>query len=253
MKNIVLLAAYDGTHYLGWQKTKEGPSIEADLERVLQQILQEKITLQAASRTDAGVHAAGQVVNFYTEKTRLDITQLIKSCNALLQGSIIIIAGREMPIEFHPTLDVIEKSYHYSICYGPYQYPKNRYFSWHVPYNLNVNKMKWAAQYLEGEHDFSSFCNQRKDLVYPHKVRRINKIQIIEIERFRLEILISGDHFLYKMARNIVGTLVYVGREKISSEEIPAILESRSRSQAGMTAPAHGLTLKHVSYANLQF
>ena len=118
MKNIKLTIAYDGGSFLGWQKTKEGPSIEASLQYILEQILQEPINLQAASRTDAGVHADGQIVNFLTRKTDLNLKNLCVSLNSLLPNAIAVLDAQFMPTDFHPTLDCKGKEYHYGICYG---------------------------------------------------------------------------------------------------------------------------------------
>ena len=264
MKNIRLLVTYDGTHFFGWQKTAMGPSIEETLRAVLKQILQEPVKLQAASRTDRGVHAQRQVVNFMTEKD----PPLKISLNRLLPSSIKVLDVKVMPPTFHPTLDAKKKLYTYCICFGPTQLPFHRHFSWHVPYQLNLNEMQSAAAYLIGEHDFSAFCNMHSNMNYPHKRRTIESIELTNLfeqiaptscqsnsEKFgqganRLQIAIRGDHFLYKMARNIVGTLVYVGRGKLIADAIPEILASKRRLEAGITAPAHGLTLKEIYFSN---
>lgn len=248
MKNFRLLIAYDGTKYLGWQHTQEGPSIEAELQSTLQKILQHPINLQASSRTDAGVHATSQVVNFLSTKESIDTDKLVLSLNALLPKDIVALEAKEMPPRFHPTLDCKGKEYCYYICYGKTQLPYYRLYSWHVHASLNIEKMIQASQYLMGEKDFSSFCNFRKQLHYDHHIRRIDNIVIERIESERLCIRITGNHFLYKMVRNMVGTLVYVGIGKIGIDEIPAILDSHDRTRAGVTAPAHGLFLNRIFY-----
>lgn len=247
MRNIVLRLAYDGTRYFGWQRTHAGPSIEQTLQETVEKILNEPIALQAASRTDRGVHAGGQVVNFYTSKQG-SLTHWIRSFNALLPKDLRILEGWVAPAHFHPTLDSIGKRYAYSICMGPIQLPCRRLFSWHVPGFLNLETMKQAAAYLIGEHDFSTFCNVRKHLNYPHKRRKIDSIEILEISKGQLLIEITGNQFLYKMVRTLVGTLADVGKGKLSFKEIPAILLAKTRTHAGVTAPAHGLTLKEIFY-----
>lgn len=247
MRNIVLKIAYDGSDFFGWQSTQTGPSVEASLQAVLKQILGADIILQAASRTDRGVHADGQVINFFTSKN-FKCPDLIKSLNALLPKSISVLAAVEAPLNFHPTLDVLKKTYLYQICSGAFQSPKHRFFSWHVPYELNIEKMYEASKFLIGEHDFSAFCNFRKNLCYEHTRRTIFNISFQIIESQRLSISITGNHFLYKMARNLVGTLVYVGRGKIAPHEISGILSAKQRQNAGITAPAHGLSLHHIFY-----
>ncbi len=244
MSNICLLLTYDGTSFFGWQKTESGSSVEETLQTVLEQIMQEPVTLQAASRTDRGVHAEGQVVNFMTDKAPPKKISL----NRLLPPSIRVLEVNVMAHEFHPSLDALGKLYSYKICYGPTQLPFHRYFSWHVPGELNLDLMKKGAEILIGEHDFSAFCNVHENLNYPHKWRRIDRIEIIELENNRLQIDIQGNHFLYKMVRNLVGTLVYVGLKKLSVEAIAHILASKARPQAGITAPAHGLTLRKIFF-----
>lgn len=246
MRNIKLVIAYDGTRFLGWQKTKEGPSIEQELETVLEQVLQEKIIVQAGSRTDAGVHAREQVVNFRTINL-IETKKLHISLCCLLPKDIAVLAVEEMGEHFHPTLDATGKEYHYWVCTDTFQYPEHRLYSWHYPYELNVELMKEGAKKLVGVHDFASFCNFKKNEEYEHCVREVTAIRIIE-EGKRLRFEIVGKSFLYKMVRNIVGTLVYVGREKIGLDELEGILKGLDRRLAGVTAPAHGLTLHRIFY-----
>jgi tRNA pseudouridine38-40 synthase len=248
MHNVKMLIAYDGSAYLGWQKTSMGPSIEETLQQVLEQILQEPIALQAASRTDAGVHARGQVVNFLTSKGNIQPNRLRISLNSLLPKDLVVLQVEFPDPSFHPTLDCIGKEYHYDICYGTAQLPQHRFYSWHYPHRLDLSAMREAAEKIKGERDFSSFCNFKKNAHYKHCKREIHTIEIIEIDSERICLKISGNNFLYKMVRNIVGTIAYVGSGKIPLKEIPAILSSQDRTQAGMTAPAHGLTLHRVFY-----
>lgn len=247
MYNIKLIIAYDGTRYYGWQQTRMGPSIENELRGVLSQILQENVQLQAASRTDAGVHASGQVANFFTSRT-IDLQRLKTSVNRMLPKDIALLDIAEAPAGFHPTLDCRSKEYHYYLCYDQHQMPQQRHFSWHYSCPLDLPAMQAAAQLLLGQHDFSSFCNFRKNQHYEHYVRQLFKLEITQFEPKRLRFEIKGNHFLYKMVRNLVGTLAYVGAHKIPSREIPSILESRTRIAAGITAPAHGLFLYSVNF-----
>lgn len=238
-RNIRSLIAYNGTHYFGWQKTRMGPSIEETLELCLQQILQHPVELQAASRTDRGVHAEGQVVNFFTDKPKVDLKKLHLSLAKMLPKDISPLALEEVETSFHPTLDSKGKEYQYQICNLPIQLPFLKDYSWHIPTPLDLPSMLIAKEFLLGTHDFSAFTNERTD----DTIRTIHSIEI-EPGLFK----IKGDKFLYKMVRNIVGTLVYVGLGKIPPTEIPTILSSRNRALAGMTAPAHGLCLKQVFY-----
>lgn len=246
--NIKLVLAYDGTGFLGWQKTLLGQSIEGCLQTVLEQIFQHDIALQAASRTDAGVHAYGQVVNFFTIKTTLNEKQLLRSINALLPKTIRVLSLSNADANFHPTLDCNGKTYHYEICHGPTQLPHHRMYSWHIPHLLDIEEMKKAALLLTGNYDFSSFCNVKNNEFYKDKIRDLQRIDFFEIEPNRLKIALKGRNFLYKMARNLVGTLVYVGLGKISVSTIPSILENKDRKAAGVCAPAHGLSLFAVHY-----
>jgi tRNA pseudouridine38-40 synthase len=245
--NIKLTVAYDGTHYLGWQKTETGPSIEETLQQALETALQHPVVLQAASRTDAGVHAQGQIVNFFTSS---DTTRLKHSLNCLLPKDIAILAVEEMPQAFHPTLDCAGKEYHYWICNGPIQSPHLRHHSWHYHYALDVAEMRKAVPYLLGIQDFSALCNVKKNAHYENHIRNLKCIDIIEEGDQRLRIEVTGNHFLYKMVRNIVGTLVYIGRGKIPSNTLPQLLKEGDRTQMGITAPAHGLFLHHIRYHN---
>jgi tRNA pseudouridine38-40 synthase len=247
MRNIKLVLAYDGTDFLGWQKTPLGPTIEEALEKVFSQILQEKIALQAASRTDAGVHAEGQVVNFQTKNDKIPLQKLQHSANALLPRSIVIAEIEEAPLSFHPTLDNLGKEYHYFICNGPWQKPKNCAYSWHIPTALDIEAIQKSLPSILGLHDFSSFCNERS-LLTKDPICFIESIELSSIEKSRFCFQVRGNRFLFRMVRNLIGTLVYVGLGKISPHEIGIILQSKDRKRAGVTAPAHGLHLMQVFY-----
>lgn len=249
MMNIKLVIAYFGLTFKGWQKTKMGPSIESILQEALEKILQHPVSLQATSRTDAQVHAQGQVVNFFTS-TSLCLQILRKSLNQLLPSDIAILSAEVMPDSFHPTLDCIKKHYSYQICYAAVQLPFFRFTSWHFPYPLDLDKMREAANHLIGKHDFSSFCNERA-LWDRNPICNLETIKIISLPNKRLLISLIGDRFLFRMARNLIGTLAFVGKGKLLSQEIPAILASKKRCLAGMTAPAHGLFLSQLFFPKM--
>jgi len=236
--NYVAILAYDGCSYFGWQKTKEGPSIEEALERVLEQIFQHPIALQAASRTDRGVHAEGQVVNWTSPKI-IDCERLVISINQLLPGSIRLLSLAIKDDTFHPTLDNSGKHYLYSISTGEVQLPSKRLTHWHIREPLDIKAMQDAAKSLIGTQDFKPFCNFRKNLRYESTVCTITNCTVEQLDN-ELIINMIGDRFLYKMARNIAGSLVYVGLKKLKS------LFAQSRPELGITAPAHGLCLKKV-------
>lgn len=245
--NYKLLIAYKGTHYQGWQKTSCGNSIEAMLERSIHQILRKQVVLQAASRTDAGVHAEAQVVNFVIDAPLPDLRRFLHGLNGTLPQDIRAVSIEEMPADFHPTLDATGKRYTYRICNTPTQLPFYQELSWHFPYPLDIDLMQEATKFFLGTHDFSSFCNERS-LWTRSPVCTIHAIEI-KTSFQRMYITIEGDHFLYKMVRNLVGTLAYVGCKKISLDNTPLILSAQMRTAAGVTAPAHGLSLTQVFYS----
>ncbi len=248
MHNVKLTIAYDGTHYHGWQATPMGPSIEGTLRGVLEQILQETVALQAASRTDAGVHAVGQVVYFLTTHQFIDHYKFKHSLNCLLPKDIVVLESENAAPNFHPTLAAAGKEYHYALCTGSTQLPQMRQYSWHFPLALDIPLMREAANLLVGTRDFKAFCNIKKKECYSDHTCSLESIEIETIEPRRLQIKICGNRFLYKMMRNLVGTLAYVGCGKLKLAQIPEILEMKDRTQAGITAPAHGLTLFRVLF-----
>jgi len=222
-----------------------GPSIEEELEKALATLLRHPVELQAASRTDAGVHALGQVVNF---KTSADVSpRMLKGGNALLPHDIRLLSLEEAPVDFHPTLDAKGKEYAYEICTDAVQSPFHHLLSWHFPYALDLGAMRAAADRLIGTHDFSSFCNDRS-LIDPDPVCTLQTISIETLEKTRVRIVVTGNRFLYKMMRNLAGTIAYAGCGKIAPDSIGDILMSCDRRLAGVTAPAHGLYLQRVLY-----
>ncbi len=229
------LLSYDGTHYFGWQKTKMGPSIQESLEKALLQITKEKTLPEAASRTDRGTHAEGQVIQFSLNHF-WEPNPLQKALNAVLAKEIRVL---KLDLKhFHPTLDAIGKEYFYKLSLEAVQKPHERLYAWHYFYPLDPNKIERAKKDLLGTHDFSAFSNRKEK----------NPICTIESIEFDGNFHIRGDRFVYKMVRNIVGTLLYIGSGKLLPDAIPKILESKDRKTAGITAPAHGLYLKRVYY-----
>jgi len=231
-----LIVAYDGTDYFGWQKNNMGPTIEGELERVLKQILQEPIHLDASSRTDRGVHAAGQVVSLKISSNP-NRYKLIHALNGLLPKDIRV---RKI---IDNDLEPIGKEYIYRICMTPVQLPMNRRTSWHFPGPLNLDLMNEAARRLAARRDFTGFETKCAD-PSPCKNRELYSISITPSDEGLL-ITVKGKSFLYKMVRTLVGTLAYVGAGKIPLSGVESISK---RSEAGMTAPAHGLTLNKMLY-----
>jgi tRNA pseudouridine38-40 synthase len=247
-RNLLLNLAYDGSAYQGWQDNVDQPSIEGALRPVCAQILQHEVTLQAASRTDAGVHALGQAVNLWTERS-LPCAALQRGLNALLPVDIRVLDLREMPPSFHPTLHCLRKSYLYKISRGRIQLPQERFFAWHVYDALDVAAMRQCARLFIGTMSFKAFCNQKKNESYASYERTVESIEISEPFPHAVEIRIKGPRFLYKMVRNLVGTMIDVGRGKRQLEEVRRALASERRPEAGVTAPAHGLCLERIDYA----
>lgn len=242
-----LLLAYEGTGYCGWQDNRQEPSVEAVLRPILCQVLGSIHKLQAASRTDTGVHALGQVVTFLTEKP-LSPKRLFASLNSLLPSDIRVRHIDEVPLSFHPTLSSSSKEYHYRLCTAQVLLPMERRYVWHYPYPLNVPTMRQAANLFLGSHDFRAFCNANPPAVYTDSQRRIDRLDIIEVTQGELRIEVEGNHFLYKMVRNLVGTLAQIGRGVLTTDSISLALKSGQRCHAGMTAAAHGLTLVRIHY-----
>ncbi len=251
MKNIILLVAYDGTDFYGWQKIAAGtPTIEQELETTLQQILQHPVSLQAASRTDRGVHADGQVVNFYLSKESVDLHRLKHSLNSLLPETIRVLKVYEAPSHaFHPTLDSTGKHYIYRIATAEVLMPHLRFTHWHFPHALDINAMSQAAAHIIGERDFAAFRTARKGQKRSDSVRTLFDVQVETLDKDLVYLHMKGNNFLYKMARTLAGTLAYIGCGKLSAEQIPLIFTQGKRANAGMTAPACGLTLHEVYYS----
>ena len=241
--NLKLTISYLGTNYLGVQKTPHGNSIEEELERALFQILRNKVYLQFASRTDAGVHARGQIVSFFSEK-QIDLQKLQYSLNGILPKDLQVESIEEVSSYFHPSLDSLSKTYSYQICNSSFQLPFKRFTSWHCPYKtIDLELLRKAAAYFIGKFDFRSFS----PLDYENPLCTIEEIVSAE-ENQQITITITGDRFLYKMIRTLVGTLVNLSTGKIPFNEINTILENKQRKLAGVTAPPIGLCLEMVSF-----
>lgn len=248
MKKYALLLSYDGEGLLGWQKNRDLPTVEWILQNSLEKILQHSLSLEGASRTDAGVHALGQVVSFSTDKKGLDPSRLVLGCNALLPPSIRVRSCWPVSESFHPSLDSKEKEYHYSFCVAPVQLPLCRKYEWHIPCSLDWAVMKELAGRFEGTHDFGAFANQSVSGVRENTIRTLNSLSFDDLGEGRWKVRVCGKRFLYKMVRNLVGTLVYVGAGKLSLEEVLQGWKEGERKKLGITAPAHGLVLYRIVY-----
>lgn len=245
MRTIKLTIQYDGTAYVGWQIQPKGLTVQGVIEEKLKGLTGEAVRLTAASRTDAGVHAMGQVAHFKT-KSRLNAKAIQRALNSLLPTDIAILKVEMAPETFHARKDARSKLYEYRILNEEVRSVFHRLYAWHVPYHLDLQEMKRATEFLVGEHDFSAF----RSTGTPTRTA-VRKVITAEWKKGREGLLyfeIEGTAFLKQMVRTIVGTLVEVGKGKIDSEGFQKILRSKDRSQAGPTAPPHGLFLKEVRF-----
>lgn len=281
MRNIKLTLQYLGTHYCGWQIQPNGPTIQELLQKVLEKTLQEKIIIIGAGRTDAGVHALGQVAHFKTQHA-MDIGTLWRALNAQLPEDIAVLAVEEAPEKFHAQKDALSKTYCYCLLNTEQKIPFLYPYTWRIFGDLDLDEMNQSAAMLPGQHDFRSFC--AADSTAKTFIRRILEVNLRQIpladlgnsllDLFGLAGMISvlgaqksfhpekpdgaivvfsvkGEGFLKHMVRNIVGTLVEVGRGKINAEDFRRVFLSRDRTQAGITAPAKGLFLIKTDYPPL--
>lgn len=228
----------------GWQKQPNKLNIQGEIERAIETITGEKVDLTASGRTDAGVHAIGQVANFKTNST-LPIEKFAIAINSKLKKSIRIQKAEEVEEKFHSRYNCKQKTYRYIINNGEQGSAIYRNLEYYVPIKLDIEKMKKAIKYFEGEHDFKGF--KASGTSSKSSVRKIYETNII-IEGERIIIEITGNGFLYNMVRIIAGTLVDVGLGKIKAEEISKIIESKDRTKAGKTLPPYALYLVKVEY-----
>jgi tRNA pseudouridine38-40 synthase len=244
-KNFKLTIEYDGTDFHGWQRQKNDRSIQGEIESALHQMTGEKINLIGSGRTDAGVHALGQVANFKCT-TRLESDTFQNGLNSLLPDSIVIRDCDVVDADFHARFDARRKVYHYRILNRRLPKAVYRQYCWHVRRPLDIEMMNRAASELVGTHDFSTFegtGSPRSD-----SIRQVINAAFFKETEDNIVFEIEANGFLRFMVRSIVGTLVDVGMEKISPEDFRVILESRDRSQTGVTAPPQGLFLVRVTY-----
>lgn len=244
MRNIKLLIEYDGGNYAGWQRQDDQPSIQEELNNAIYKVTKEKIDIIGSGRTDKGVHALGQVANFYTE-TSIPGERFKYSLNPKLPDDIQILESEEVEESFHSRFDACMKKYKYIVYNNPQPRPMYRNFSCHVRKKLNVEDMKKASKYFIGTHDFKAFM-ARKSIV-DTTVRTIYDIKI-EKEQDFIIITFLGKSFLRHMVRIISGTLIKIGQGKLMVEDAKKIIESRDRRKAAKTAPPQGLFLEKVYY-----
>lgn len=245
MRNIRLLLQYEGTRYQGWQRqTSSENTIQRKLEQLLSKMCNEPIEVMGSGRTDAGVHALGQVANFHTTST-MSAEEMLSYINEYLPQDIAVLQVTEAAPRFHSRLNACGKRYCYRVINSAIPNVFWRRYALEVPLKLDVEAMEKAASYLSGEHDFKAFTSAKKGK--KSTVRRIDKIDIAR-EGDRLTFTFEGNGFLHHMVRILVGTLLEVGMGKRKPEEMTEILASGSREKAGALVPAKGLTLMEVFY-----
>ena len=243
-KRVMLIVAYDGTNYCGWQIQPNGNTIEGELNRALSELLGEKIIVSGASRTDAGVHSCGNVAVFDTI-ARMPAEKISYALNQRLPEDIRIQLSEEVEPDFHPRYCDSEKTYEYRILNRRFPVPTERLYSYFYHYKLDVDKMKEATSYLIGRHDFASFCGSGAQVKTP--IRTVTSMDVWR-DGDMVTIRISGTGFLYNMVRIISGTLIEIGNGQYPPERMDKILKACDRGAAGPTAPAQGLTLMGIEF-----
>lgn len=244
-KTFKLIIEYDGSGFHGWQRQKKDRTVQETIEKALAVMTREKVTVIGSGRTDAGVHALGQVAGFKT-RSRLNTEAFFNGLNSLLPGDVVVRACDQMPDTFHARFDVKSKRYRYHILNRTLAAAIGRQFVWHIRQPLDTAAMAKASGTLLGTHDFKAFegTGSPRD----HTIRTVTESSIAENGGGILTYDIEANGFLRFMVRNILGTLVEVGLGKISAQDIQKILRSKDRSRAGATAPPQGLFLLGVTY-----
>ena len=235
-----MTVAYDGTNYHGWQEQPGEVTVEGELNKALTELTGEEIRVTGASRTDAGVHAYGNLAAFDSE-TPIPAERLPLAVNTMLPADIRVVGAKEVMQDFHPRKTGAPKTYTYHIACGAYEIPTRRLYSWFVPYTLDTDKMNRAARDLIGEHDFAGFSSSKTQAL-----TTVRTIYRAEVTRRGDELIftIEGSGFLYNMVRILAGTLVDIGRGHLPEDTIRKVLENRDRTTAGQTAPPEGLFLE---------
>jgi len=242
-RNIRLNLAYDGTAYHGWQIQAGPPTIQGILQSAIQKITGERVKLVSSGRTDAGTHARRLVANFFT-RSRIPPAQLARALNSSLPRDIRVLSLHRVGAGFHARYSALSKVYRYQIYLGPVLPPHLAREHCHYPYPIDIPRMQRAAERFVGEHDFASFAagTPEKDTI-----RRVSRCELKRTGR-RLIFTVEGSGFLHHMVRNMVGTLLEVGRGRMGLREFRALFRNRDRTLAGFTAPAQGLILLKVRY-----
>ncbi len=246
MRNIKLIIEYDGTNYSGWQVQPNAPTIQGSIQNAIYKITGEELELNGSGRTDAGVHARGQVANFMTN-SKIPSERFAFAINAMLQKDIVVKSSEEADMDFHARYSAKGKKYSYTIVNSRHPSAIMRDFAYNVCYceKLDIEKLKSASQYFIGTHDFAGFMSAGSNV--KDTIRTIYNIETVA-EGDIIKIFYTGNGFLYNMVRIITGTLLYAAIGRIAVQDIPDIIKSKNRTLAGITAPPHGLYLEKVYY-----
>ncbi len=245
--NYKLTIAYDGTQYKGWQIQPNGLSIQEVIQKAMQIFMRDAVQIIGSGRTDAGVHASGQVAHFKTSR-EIDLRRFLVSINGLLPHDIRLLKAEEVDMDFHSQYSAIGKIYHYHLYLDKIQMPFRLLYSYHLPTPLDIVLLEKAAAQFLGTHDFTAFANSAlQGSAARDPIRTITRLQIVP-EEGGLRLEFEGDGFLYKMVRNIVGTLLEVAQKKRPVDDIAEIFASQDRRRAGRAAPPQGLFLVQVHY-----
>ncbi len=240
--------AYKGTHFRGFAETPGVPTVGGEIRSAIQQVLGEPIDLAVAGRTDAGVHASGQVISFRTTSDRFDPERLRNSINRICGPDIQVHDIRTVEADFDARFSATRRVYHYNVLNSPVADPLLSDIEWHIKEPLNVDEMNQAAQRFLGQHDFTSFCRRPKGKPEASLVRTIQRAEWHLFPKHRIQFQIAANAFCHQMVRSLVGFCVAVGTNKRLAQDAETVLIARDRSLATLIAPPHGLTLVHVSY-----
>ncbi len=247
MRNFKITLEYDGKDFCGWQTQGQGErTVQGELERTLARIFKRQVRIAASGRTDSGVHALGQVISFKAE-TRMKPLEIQKAMNSYLPKDIAVLDVREVNTHFHAQYSVKDKTYRYTILNRQYRSAFLRDHALFYPYPLDLARMRRSAKCLIGRHDFKSFQAHDPARAERRTIRTIRTLRIHK-QGDLIHMDVTADGFLYKMVRNIVGTLLAVGAGQMPAAEMPQVLKSRNRGKAHDTAPAEGLCLMKVNY-----
>jgi tRNA pseudouridine38-40 synthase len=247
-QRIKLVIAYDGAAYEGWQIQKIGRGVQQVIEESLERLFQMPFRIHGSSRTDTGVHAKAMVahVDFPERKLTIPLAKLPLAINSQLPEDVRVMEARAVSMDFHARFSARGKQYRYTVFNHRSMDPLLRRTAWHVPKRLDLPAMRQAAAHFKGKRDWAAFANNR-NYEMESTVRTLHRCELRK-QGSVLTFIIEGDGFLYKMCRGIVGTIIQVGEGRFAAADIPRMLETRDRSMAGMTAPAHGLILWKVFY-----